>query len=185
LAFLWFNGNATLRQSTMRAATSNEEKRSDMIKGFIYPMANRLLLQPLGRVTRGMTLGVRAAVSDDQGRFLVVKQSYTHGWIFPGGGVERGETPLESLARELDEEAAVKMTGQPKLHGLFSNHANFPGDYVAVYCVSDYEEGEWQATMEITGRAFLARDEIEQDCSDAMRRRLAELAGETEPAGIW
>jgi ADP-ribose pyrophosphatase YjhB (NUDIX family) len=185
LAFLWFNGNATLRQSTMRAATSNEEKRSDMIKGFIYPMANRLLLQPLGRVTRGMTLGVRAVVSDDQGRFLVVKQSYTHGWIFPGGGVERGETPLESLARELDEEAAVKMTGQPKLHGLFSNHANFPGDYVAVYCVSDYEEGEWKATMEITGRAFLARDEIEQDCSDAMRRRLAELAGETEPAGIW
>jgi ADP-ribose pyrophosphatase YjhB (NUDIX family) len=185
LAFLWFNGNATLRQSTMRAATSNEEKRSDMIKGFIYPMANRLLLQPLGRVTRGMTLGVRAVVRDDQGRFLVVKQSYTHGWIFPGGGVERGETPLESLARELDEEAAVKMTGQPKLHGLFSNHANFPGDYVAVYCVSEYEEGEWKATMEITGRAFLARDEIEQDCSDAMRRRLAELAGETEPAGIW
>jgi hypothetical protein len=39
--------------------------------------------------------------------------------------------------------------------------------------------------MEITGRAFLAREEIEQDCSDAMRRRLAELAGETEPAGIW
>jgi hypothetical protein len=39
--------------------------------------------------------------------------------------------------------------------------------------------------MEITDRAFLTRTEIEQDCSDAMRRRLAELAGEVEPAGIW
>jgi ADP-ribose pyrophosphatase YjhB (NUDIX family) len=156
-----------------------------MIKGLIYPIANRLLLQPLGRVTRGMTLGVRAVVRDDQGRFLVVRQSYTHGWIFPGGGVERGETPLQSLARELEEEAAVKLIGQPQMHGLFSNHANFPGDYVAVYCVSEYEDGTWQPSMEITGRAFLTREEIEQDCSDAMRRRLAELAGETEPAGIW
>jgi ADP-ribose pyrophosphatase YjhB (NUDIX family) len=112
-----------------------------MIKGLIYPIANRLLLQPLGRVTRGMTLGVRAVVRDDQGRFLVVRQSYTHGWIFPGGGVERGETPLQSLARELEEEAAVKLIGQPQMHGLFSNHANFPGDYVAVYCVSEYEDG--------------------------------------------
>jgi 8-oxo-dGTP pyrophosphatase MutT (NUDIX family) len=156
-----------------------------MIKGLIYPIANRLLLQPLGRVTRGMTLGVRAVVRDDEGRFLVVRQSYTHGWIFPGGGVERGETPLQSLARELEEEAAVKLTGQPQMHGLFSNHVNFPGDYVAVYCVSEYEDGEWRPSMEITDRAFLTRTEIEQDCSDAMRRRLAELAGEVEPAGIW
>jgi 8-oxo-dGTP pyrophosphatase MutT (NUDIX family) len=57
---------------------------------------------------------------------LVVKQSYTHGWIFPGGGVERGETPLQSLARELEEEAAVKLIGQPQMHGLFPITPTFP-----------------------------------------------------------
>lgn len=35
-----------------------------MLKQFVYPLANRFVLQPLGRVTRGMTLGVRAVVMD-------------------------------------------------------------------------------------------------------------------------
>ncbi len=89
-----------------------------MLKSLIYPLANWLLLQPLGRVTRGMTLGVRGVVIDGEGRMLVVKQSYTHGWIFPGGGVERGETVLEALGRELHEEAGVRMNGRVQMHGL-------------------------------------------------------------------
>ena len=156
-----------------------------MIKGLLYPLVNRLLLQPLGRVTRGMTLGVRAAVADSEGRFLVVQQSYTGGWIFPGGGVERGETALAALGRELDEEAAVTMHGTPVMHGLFSNHAHFPGDYVAVYVIRDYEARAWKPSLEITQRAFLHRREIEQDCSDAMKRRLAELSDGVAPAEIW
>ena len=156
-----------------------------MFKRLIYPLANRLLLQPLGRVTRGMTLGVRGVVIDSQGRMLVVRQTYTNGWIFPGGGVERGETALEALARELHEEAAVRLRGVPVMHGLFSNHAHFPGDHVAVYIVRDYEEEPWNPSMEISARAFLAPDEIRQDCSDAMKRRLDELAGRVQPHGIW
>jgi 8-oxo-dGTP pyrophosphatase MutT (NUDIX family) len=156
-----------------------------MLKQIIYPLANRFVLQPLGRVTRGMTLGVRGVVTDSEGRMLVVRQTYTHGWIFPGGGVERGETALEALARELHEEAAVRMKGKPQMHGLFSNHAHIPGDHVAVYLVRDYDEEPWKPSMEISHRAFLAPDEIRQDCSDAMKRRLDELAGGAEPAAIW
>ncbi len=156
-----------------------------MLKSLIYPLANRLLLQPLGRVTRGMTLGVRGVVIDGDGRMLVVKQSYTHGWIFPGGGVERGETALEALGRELHEEAAVRMNGRAQMHGLFSNHVHFPGDYVAVYVVRDYVEEAWKPSIEISARAFLFPAQIRQDCSDAMKRRLDELASGLEPAGVW
>ncbi len=156
-----------------------------MIRSIIYPIANRLVLQPLSRITRGMTLGVRAIVRDEHGRFLVVRQSYTKGWVFPGGGVERGEAVVEALKRELVEETATKALGNIILHGLFSNHANYPGDYVAVYLVETYEAGQWQASLEISARDFLTSDEIAADCSPAMLRRLDELAGRAPVADIW
>ena len=45
-----------------------------------------LLTRPVLRLTRGMTLGSRTAVIDGEGRFMLVKQTYAPGWIFPGGG---------------------------------------------------------------------------------------------------
>ena len=156
-----------------------------VLRKLAYPLANRLLLQPLGRITRGKTLGVRGVAIDEAGHLLVVKQTYTNGWIFPGGGIERGETALVSLAREMDEEAAVKVTGQPVMHGLFSNDQHYPGDHVAVYRVPQFDVQDWKPSLEISHRAFLPREEIERDCSPAMKRRLAELMDGVEISGIW
>jgi ADP-ribose pyrophosphatase YjhB (NUDIX family) len=156
-----------------------------VFRKLVYPLANRLLLQPFSRISRGKTLGVRGVAIDEEGRLLVVKQTYTNGWIFPGGGIERGETAIESLSREMDEEAAVKVTGQPVMHGLFSNDRHFPGDHVAVYLVPQFTVQAWKPSLEISHRAFLPRDQIERDCSDAMKRRLAELLDGAEISGIW
>jgi 8-oxo-dGTP pyrophosphatase MutT (NUDIX family) len=156
-----------------------------MLKSFIFPIANKLLLQPLGRVTRGMTLGTRGVVRDANGRILVVRQRYTNGWIFPGGGVDRGETPVAALRREVIEETGVRLKGDVVIHGLFSNHANFPGDYVAVYIASSFEDDEWKPSLEIAERAFLDPSDIEKDCSASMRRRLEELAGTRAISEIW
>lgn len=156
-----------------------------MLKSFVFPIANRLLLQPFGRVSRGMTLGTRAVVRDTHGRILVVRQSYTKGWIFPGGAVDRGEPPVSAVKREVMEETGVRLKGEVVMHGLFSNHANFPGDYVAVYIASDFEDGAWKPSLEITERAFMQPADIAQDCSAAMRRRLEELAGKRRVSEIW
>jgi len=55
---------------------------------------------------------VAAALSDEAGRLLIARRPWhTHQggkWEFPGGKVERGEAPLDALARELDEELGVR-----------------------------------------------------------------------------
>ena len=90
-------------------------------------------LHPWFRLTRGSTLGVRAAVIDAEGRvLLLVRHSYAPGWIFPGGGVERGETVYDAVRREMHEEAGIVIEGEPLLHGVFANHQQFMGDHSPV-----------------------------------------------------
>ena len=156
-----------------------------MLKAFMFPIANKLLLQPLGRLKRGITLGTRGVVIDSQNRMLVVRQRYTSGWTFPGGGVDRGEAPIAALKREMIEETGVRLSGDLVMHGLFSNHANFPGDYVAVYITTSFEDGPWRPSLEISERAFLAPCEISRDCSAGMQRRLDELAGTRRISDVW
>ena len=156
-----------------------------MFKTILYPVVNRRVLQPLMRMTRGMTLGVRTVVSDGDGKLLVVRQSYTGGWIFPGGGVERGELPMAAARRETMEEAGVELRGEISLHGLYSNHAHFPGDYVAVYLAHDFVQHDWKPSLEISACAFLTPDEIKADCSDAMLRRIDELSEMTNKSDTW
>ncbi|MBX9470491.1 NUDIX hydrolase [Microcella sp.] len=46
---------------------------------------------------------------DDAGRLLVVRKRGTQVWMQPGGKPEPGETPAETLARELHEELGVHL----------------------------------------------------------------------------
>ena len=83
-----------------------------MIKNLFYRSISRSVLQPWFRLQRGITLGVRAAVIDDQRRVLLVRHTYAPGWLLPGGGVERGETVFNAVKRELKEESGIIPTGR-------------------------------------------------------------------------
>ena len=105
------------------------------------------------------SVGVFAAVFDDNRRILCVKMNYgPKSWTTPGGKMDKpGESPLETIKREAREEA---------------NCAIEPKRLVGVYCISSRDDivllveaelvelGEWQPNDEISDRGFFAWDEL-------------------------
>lgn len=136
--------------------------------------------------TRPMTLGVRAAVIDEEGRVLLVKHGYVAGWHMPGGGVEVGETCETALTRELAEEAHVVLEGPPQLHGLFFNVNISRRDHVAVYVARKFRvTGERAPDREIVAARFFARDALPPDTTRATRARLDEIFDGRPVAALW
>lgn len=137
------------------------------------------------RWKRGLTLGARVAVIDQAGRFLMVKQSYAPGWLFPGGGVEFGETCEQAALRELKEEAEVTPSGPLSMHGIFLNHAVFPGDHVTVYTLRDFAWNGFTPTREILAAEFFAPDRLPPDTMGSTRRRIDEILGKAPLSQEW
>jgi ADP-ribose pyrophosphatase YjhB (NUDIX family) len=137
----------------------------------------RPLYQAYSRVSRGMTLGVRAVAFNPAGEIVLVEHTYTPGWHLPGGGVERGETGEEAVVRELQEEAGLKAIGRPKLLAVHANHTTFKGDHVLVYRIDAWEPCEARADGEIHQVAWFAPDALPPGVTAATRRRIAEAVG--------
>lgn len=146
---------------------------------------SNLVLQPMHRQLRGMTLGARGLVIDADGKVLLVRHTYAPGWIFPGGGVERGETMERALRRELDEEAGVEVEGRPILFGIYSNHSRFPGDHVGLYVVRSFRRRPWRPDREIADARFFVPAELPEEATEGTRRRLKEVLDGEEPDGLW
>ena len=137
------------------------------------------------RMSRGMTLGVRAIVTDEAGRILLVKHTYLNGWWLPGGGVDRGETTFDAVVRELREEAGVIATGTPRLLSLHSNERFSPGDHVAVFQIDRFATGERTSHGEIADIGWFAPDALPPDTTKATRARLHEFMGYAPPSPDW
>ena len=136
--------------------------------------------------TRPMTLGVRGAVIDGEGRILLVKHSYVAGWHMPGGGVEAGETCESALRRELAEEANVVLEGSPALHGLFFNAHVSRRDHVAVYVVRRFRvTGERAPDREILEARFFPSDALPLDVTRGTRVRLSEIFDGQPIVALW
>ena len=56
---------------------------------------------------------VTAAIIKEKGKILIARRKQTKHlgglWEFPGGKIEKGETPEECLSRELNEEFGIKV----------------------------------------------------------------------------
>ncbi len=140
------------------------------------PRPLRRLLHLYFRLSRGMTLGVRAAVLREDGQVFLVRHTYAAGWHLPGGGVEPGETLLQALEKELREEARITPGGTPRLHGVFFNRTVSRRDHVAVFVLHDFTvEGPKKPDREIAEAGFFPLDDLPQGTTAGTRRRLDEI----------
>lgn len=138
------------------------------------------------RFARPMTLGVRAAVLDDENRVFLVRHTYVRGWHLPGGGVEAGEPLVESLRRELVEEGNIHCEGEPALHGLFFNRRVSRRDHVALYVVRNFrQEGPRLPDREIAEARFFPLGDLPEGTSEPTRARLAEIIEGAPISSYW
>ncbi len=135
---------------------------------------------------RAMTLGVRGLVIDSEDRVLLVRHTYVPGFYLPGGGVERGETMMQALARELQEEGGVHLLSAPSLQGVYLNRRASPRDHVALYVVRHFHhEGPRQPDREIAEAAFFPLDDLPPDATPATRARIAEVLDGAPVSPYW
>ncbi|AHK45072.1 NUDIX domain-containing protein [Ensifer sp. ENS11] len=137
-------------------------------------------------LSRGMTIGVRAACFDVEGRVFLVRHSYLPGWHLPGGGLDRDETALEGLLRELHEEGNLETTAPPTLVQVYYNRRTSRRDHVVFYrCDGVRQTLPKVPDLEIAASGFFALDALPDDTTPATRRRLGELAGSTAFDSYW
>jgi 8-oxo-dGTP pyrophosphatase MutT (NUDIX family) len=131
-----------------------------------------------------MTLGVRAAVFDDDGRVFLIKHSYVAGWYFPGGGVEVGETMEVALGRELMEEGGIALEGPADLFGVYLNRER---DHVALFVARQWTQPvpPRLPNFEIVDAGFFAPGDLPKGVSDGTRRRLAEILDNAVRSADW
>ncbi len=66
--------------------------------------ARRFLIR---RGTPSFYVGAMCVIERSDGSLLLVRNSYRRGWGFPGGLLNRGETPFDAVRRETREEIGV------------------------------------------------------------------------------
>jgi ADP-ribose pyrophosphatase YjhB (NUDIX family) len=71
-------------------------------------------------IFRPVRTGVRVMMIQN-GKVMLVRQTYMPGWFMPGGGLKRGETLEQAARREAKDEIGAEL-GELKLLGVYTTH---------------------------------------------------------------
>lgn len=96
-----------------------------------------------------------AVIVDEKGRILLVRKRDTRFFMQPGGKLQHGETPTETLARELDEELGCTFLHAEFLGAFTAPAANEPGRTVEAVLYSVKITGHVEPGSEIEEVAWI------------------------------
>ena len=143
-----------------------------------YKVRNRLF-----RAVGAKTVGARALViHNDQALF--VKHTYQKGWCTIGGMVDKGETTLQAVSRELFEEVGLTPLEKPELFGVYHSSQEKRDDYVAFYIVKKFDMTE-SRSPEIADRQWFSLNNLPEETTPATKRRVEEYLGTREKSDKW
>lgn len=146
-----------------------------MQKSFLEKLRNKIF-HTWFLLTRSMTMGVRVAAFDDMGRIFLVRHTYIRGWHLPGGGIERGETALEAVHKELQEEGNLVVQGEVELLAVFYNTHVTNRDHVLFYKCNVEQTKTKQNDHEIAEAGFFDLTRLPDGVTSATQRRIDEIA---------
>ena len=125
-------------------------------------------------VRRPAMYGVKCIVSN--GDYLVlVRHAYgSHAWDLPGGGIKRGERPLDAARREMAEELGIETDDWRSLGEAWATVYHRRD---TLYCFqAEVRSRELSVELaELTDARWFPRDELPRDLGKYVRRVLARL----------
>lgn len=131
------------------------------------------------------TRGVKVMAFNAAGELLLIRNTYgsSHLFMLPGGGIERGESPAEAAARELQEETGLSME-QIVFFATYQSGAEGKRDTIHLFTAVS-SDAPVADRIEVAEACFFPLDALPEHVSAATLRRIAEYRGERPIDGRW
>lgn len=114
------------------------------------------------------TIDVVAAIIRRDNRILATQRSYgefKHGWEFPGGKIETGETPEQAIVREIHEELDASIDVVRRIVDVSYDYDTFHLEMRCFLCTLDspvtlleHEAAKWLDRASLDSVAWLPAD---------------------------
>ena len=112
---------------------------------------------------------VVAAIKIDNNKIFATQRGYgdfKDGWEFPGGKIEKGETPEEALIREIKEELDTTINVNKKIDTVEYDYPNFHLSMDCFICnilegdlvLKEHEASKWLSKEELYSVDWLPAD---------------------------
>lgn len=130
------------------------------------------------------TNGARAVILNERQEVLLVRHTYTPGWHFPGGGVDKGESPRQAVIREVREEVGIIVEENPVIFECYFNVYGGVDDIVSLYLIKKFQIQNFKS-KEIAEAKWFSINRLPEDVSKATKRRIGEIFFENKKSERW